>query len=64
MMKFSWAISRVKWLSSDQTSTLRTRTEMVLETLVFSLLNHLTQLIAQDLTSRSYTASNEMERWS
>jgi len=27
-------------------STLRTRTEMVFETLVFPLLNHLTQLIA------------------
>jgi hypothetical protein len=50
MMKFSWAISHVKWLSSghNQTSTLRTRTEMVIETLVFSLLNHLTQLIARE----------------
>jgi hypothetical protein len=32
----------------DQTSTLRARTEMVFETLDFSLLNHLTQLIAQE----------------
>jgi hypothetical protein len=31
-----------------QTSTLRTRTEMVFETLVFSPLNHLTQLIARE----------------
>jgi hypothetical protein len=31
-----------------QTSTLRTRTEMVFEMLVFSLLNHLTWLIAQE----------------
>jgi hypothetical protein len=36
MMKFSRAIGRVKRLSGEQTSTLRTRTEMVFETLVFS----------------------------
>jgi hypothetical protein len=65
LMKFSRAISQVKWLSGEktnilktfsvlvlrvlgQTSTLRTRTEMVFKTLVFSLLNHLTQLIAQE----------------
>jgi len=45
MMKFSRAISRVKWLSGEK--TLRTRTEMVFETLVFSPLNHLTRLIAR-----------------
>jgi hypothetical protein len=32
----------------SQTSTLRTRTEMVFETLVFSPLNHLTWLIARE----------------
>jgi hypothetical protein len=32
----------------NQTSTLRTRTEMVFETLVFSPLNHLTRLIARE----------------
>jgi hypothetical protein len=62
MMKFSQAISQVKWLSSEetnisktvsvfiliQTSTLRTRTEMVFEMLVFSLLNHLSWLIARE----------------
>jgi hypothetical protein len=56
-MKFSRAISRVKWLSGEQinvskniwqTSTLRTRTEMVFETLVCSPLNHMTQLIARE----------------
>jgi hypothetical protein len=51
MKKFSQAISQVKWLSGEKTnvsktSTLRTRTEMVFETLVFSVLNHLTQLTA------------------
>jgi hypothetical protein len=49
MMKFSRA-SWVKWLSGEETnistSTLRTRTEMVFETLVCSPLNHLTRLIA------------------
>jgi hypothetical protein len=47
-MKFSWAISQVKWLNGEKTnilktlsvlilhiSTLRTRTAMVFETLVF-----------------------------
>jgi hypothetical protein len=74
MMKFFRAISRVKWLSGEQTnvsktisvlvlrvlvwkwlsdngcqtSTLRTRTEMVFETLVCSPLNHLTRLIARE----------------
>jgi len=37
VMKFSWA-----------NSTLKTRTEMVFKTLVLSLFNHLTQLIAQE----------------
>jgi hypothetical protein len=32
----------------NQTSTLRTRTEMVFETLVFSPLNHLTRLTARE----------------
>jgi len=59
-LKFSWAISQVKWLNSEKNQhfedhlcprpqgvymdirTLRTRTEMVFETLVFSLFNHLT----------------------
>jgi hypothetical protein len=56
-MKFSWAVSWVKWLNGEKTNVLqtisvlvlrvlRTRTEMVFETLVFSLLNHLTWLIA------------------
>jgi hypothetical protein len=65
MMKFSQAISRVKWLNDEktnvsksisvlvlrvhnQTSTLRTRTELVFETLVFSPLNHLARLIARE----------------
>jgi hypothetical protein len=59
MMKFSRAISQVKWLSGEKTNVLktisvlvlrvlvlRTRTEMVFETLLFSPLNHLTWLIA------------------
>jgi hypothetical protein len=33
---------------TSQTSTLRTRTEMVFETLVYSQLNHLTRLIARE----------------
>jgi hypothetical protein len=51
-MKFSWAISWVKWLSGEKTNISKTisvlvlRGEMVFETLVFSPLNHLTQLIA------------------
>jgi hypothetical protein len=45
MMKLSWAISQVKWLSSEKT---KTRTDMVFEMLVFSPLNHLTWLIAQE----------------
>jgi hypothetical protein len=57
MMKFSRAVSRVKWLSGEKTNvsktisvlvTLRTRAEMVFETLVFSQQNHLTQLIARE----------------
>jgi hypothetical protein len=69
-MKFSWAISRVKWLNSEKTyisktisvfvlrihiSTLRTRTEIVFETLVFSPFNHLTWLIAQENFIIKYT---------
>jgi hypothetical protein len=46
MMKFSWAISWVKWLSSEKTNV--SKTEMVFKTLVFTPLNHLTQLIAQE----------------
>jgi hypothetical protein len=38
-----------------QTSSLRARTEMVFETLVFSLLNHLTRLIIQTITLRART---------
>jgi hypothetical protein len=56
-MKFSQAISQVKWLSGEKTdvlktisvpilhnhtSTLRKRTEMVFKMLIFSPLNHLT----------------------
>jgi hypothetical protein len=60
MMKFSWAISLVKWSSGEKnhhfedhlclvmTSTPRTRTKMVFETVFFLPLNHLTQLIAQE----------------
>jgi len=54
-MKFSQAISWVRWFSSVETNisktnstTLRTRTEMVFEMLVSTKLNHLTQLIAQE----------------
>jgi hypothetical protein len=35
MMKFSRAISPVKWLSGKKTNVSKTRTEMVFETLVF-----------------------------
>jgi len=44
-MKFSRAISRVRWFSS---TTLGKRTEMVFETLVSKKLNHLTRLIARE----------------
>jgi hypothetical protein len=54
MMKFSWAISWVKWLSGE-----RTKTEMVFETLVFSLLNHLTWLIARENIILSHRESNK-----
>jgi hypothetical protein len=69
-VKFSQAISWVKWLSGEKTNVLktisvlvlrvlvcisktisvlvRTRTEIVFEMLVFSLLNHLTRLIARE----------------
>jgi hypothetical protein len=54
-MKFSWTVSWVKCLNGEKNnisgiwfSTLKARTEMVFETLVFSLFNHLTQLIAQE----------------
>jgi hypothetical protein len=50
-MKFPRAISRVRWLSGEQTNvskTLRTRTEMVFETLVCSPFNYLTRLIARE----------------
>jgi hypothetical protein len=46
-MKFSRATSRVKWLEGEVFSTLRMRTEMVPETLVFSPFNHLTRLVAR-----------------
>jgi hypothetical protein len=59
MMKFSRAISRVKWFSGEQTNVSKTisvlvlrvlslRTDMVFETLVFSPLNNLTRLIARE----------------
>jgi hypothetical protein len=54
MMKFSQAISRVKWLSVEKTNVSKTIsvlilwTEMVFKMLVFSPLNHLTWLIAQE----------------
>jgi hypothetical protein len=41
-------LDRMFFPNHNQTSTLRTRTEMVFETLVFSLLNHLTQMIARE----------------
>jgi hypothetical protein len=62
-MKFSWAISQVRWFSFLETSvlkviavlvlrvnstTLRTRTEMVFEMLVFKKMNHLTWLIVRE----------------
>jgi hypothetical protein len=45
-----WCILGLSAGSNDcnQTSTLRTRTEMVFETLVFSPLNHLSRLIARE----------------
>jgi hypothetical protein len=51
MMKFSRAISRVKWLSGEQTSVSKTISVLVLrvfETLVWLPLNHLTRLIARE----------------
>jgi hypothetical protein len=67
IMKFSRAISSVRWFSFVETNvsktisvlvfrvvthisstTLRTRTEMVFETLVSTKLNHLTRLIARE----------------
>jgi hypothetical protein len=50
MIKFSRAISRVKRLSGEKTNVSKTmtRTKMVFETVVFSLLNHLTRLIARE----------------
>jgi hypothetical protein len=50
-MKFSRALSRVKWLSGEKTNVSKVISALVLvvfETLVFSPLNHLTQLIAQE----------------
>jgi hypothetical protein len=64
IMKFSRAISRVRWFSSVETNVsktisvlilrvvelikVRTRTEMVFKTLVSTKLNHLTRLIARE----------------
>jgi hypothetical protein len=56
MMKFSQAISQVKWLGGEKTNILKTISVLVLrvlvwlvfETLVFSPLNHLTWLIARE----------------
>jgi len=52
-MKFSRAISRVKWLSGEKTNVSKTVSVLVLrvhpevfETLVFSPLDHLTRLTA------------------
>jgi hypothetical protein len=36
MMKFSWAISQVKWLSSEQTNVSKTISVLVLRVLVWS----------------------------
>jgi hypothetical protein len=54
-MKFSRAISRVKWLSGEKTNVSKTISGLVLrvlvmvfETLVFSPLNHLTRLTARE----------------
>jgi hypothetical protein len=53
-IKLSRAASRVMWLKADETkssqdfSSLRTRKEMVLETLVSSASNHLTRLAARE----------------
>jgi hypothetical protein len=46
MMKFSWDISQVKWSSGEKTNV--SETISVFKTLVFSPLNHLTQLIARE----------------
>jgi len=70
MMKFSWAIGWVKWLSGEKTNvsktisvlvlgTLRMRTEMVFKMLVFLPFNHLTQLIAQENFVILYASSHE-----
>jgi hypothetical protein len=51
MMKFSRAISRVKWFSCEKTNVSKNISVLVLrvfETLVFSPLNHLTRLIARE----------------
>jgi hypothetical protein len=45
-MKFSQAVSQVKWLNGEKTSVLKTISVLVLRVLVFSPFNHLTQLIA------------------
>jgi hypothetical protein len=54
-IKFSPASSRISWLKMDKTdvsriisASLRTRTEMVLETSVLSIFNQLTRLEAQE----------------
>jgi hypothetical protein len=47
IIKFSRATSRVKWFKVTDFSILRSTTEMVLETLVFSPFNHLTRLVAR-----------------
>jgi len=62
-MKFSQAITQVKWLKGGK--TLRTRKEMVFEMLVFSPFSHLTSLYsvtrkATDLSSCCYIHEIEM----
>jgi hypothetical protein len=44
-MKFSQAISQVKWLNSEKINVLKT--EMVFLMLVFSWFNHLTKLMPE-----------------
>jgi hypothetical protein len=81
MMKFSRAISWVKWLSGEKSDVsktisvlvlralvwLRTRTEMVFETLVFLPLNHLIRPIAREnfiLLSRRESSKSQTEWYS
>jgi hypothetical protein len=57
-----WIYPHRMRLVASQTSTLRTRTEMVFKTLVFSPLNHLTQLTAREnFIIPSYTSTSELQ---